>query len=188
MGSFRGKQSSACGEPEKSLLLLADEPYLLPIAEAICPDDLKVERVGHALKRRTIGHRGRRGKVAEADARTHERQEGTDRHRYPRGLGVSFCISHRRTAAQGLSSAIGRPGDRRARRTAYRARCMAVLTPLSDMPRRAPASLADSPSMQRNLTASNIRGDTADRRRVSRSRSEERRVGKECRSRWAPYH
>ena len=24
--------------------------------------------------------------------------------------------------------------------------------------------------------------------RVSRSRSEERRVGKECRSRWSPYH
>ena len=26
------------------------------------------------------------------------------------------------------------------------------------------------------------------RKRISRSRSEERRVGKECRSRWSPYH
>ena len=30
--------------------------------------------------------------------------------------------------------------------------------------------------------------DKADMRAVTRSRSEERRVGKECRSRWSPYH
>src|SRR5690349_23788041 len=29
---------------------------------------------------------------------------------------------------------------------------------------------------------------TAERSRRSRTRSEERRVGKECRSRWSPYH
>ena len=28
----------------------------------------------------------------------------------------------------------------------------------------------------------------AEKMNVSRSRSEERRVGKECRSRWSPYH
>ena len=31
-------------------------------------------------------------------------------------------------------------------------------------------------------------GERADRLRAASSRSEERRVGKECRSRWSPYH
>ena len=30
--------------------------------------------------------------------------------------------------------------------------------------------------------------DTVDKSTISRTRSEERRVGKECRSRWSPYH
>src|SRR2546422_10132816 len=31
-------------------------------------------------------------------------------------------------------------------------------------------------------------GDVGERREVAHPRSEERRVGKECRSRWSPYH
>ena len=31
-------------------------------------------------------------------------------------------------------------------------------------------------------------GDVRDGERLKRARSEERRVGKECRSRWSPYH
>ena len=36
------------------------------------------------------------------------------------------------------------------------------------------------------LTALSLKGETIDE--ITASRSEERRVGKECRSRWSPYH
>jgi dihydropteroate synthase len=43
---------------------------------------------------------------------------------------------------------------------------------------------------QGDLTYRSLRGEIIDflRKRIERARSEERRVGKECRSRWSPYH
>src|SRR3989454_10447730 len=40
----------------------------------------------------------------------------------------------------------------------------------------------------RHPTATAPHGPAASARRAQRARSEERRVGKECRSRWSPYH
>src|SRR5256885_2523977 len=39
-----------------------------------------------------------------------------------------------------------------------------------------------------DLTVDELRAGRHEEQRFSRSRSEERRLGKECRSRWSPYH
>src|SRR2546425_9934440 len=48
---------------------------------------------------------------------------------------------------------------------------------------------AAAPLIKSRLTAvQDARWRASDRDRLARRRSEERRVGKECRSRWSPYH
>src|SRR3712207_5266694 len=48
--------------------------------------------------------------------------------------------------------------------------------------------LADEALEQDEAVSATIRGPQSSARVVSMPRSEERRVGKECRSRWSPYH
>src|SRR3989442_13962970 len=50
-------------------------------------------------------------------------------------------------------------------------------------PAEAPAKAADDQTISVNVDLVNILFTVADKKR-----SEERRVGKECRSRWSPYH
>src|SRR3712207_7402038 len=57
---------------------------------------------------------------------------------------------------------------------------------LTPSPERAPAAV-DVGTLRRRLAT--LREELPDRvRHVDEVRSEERRVGKECRSRWSPYH
>src|SRR5688572_30867479 len=57
-----------------------------------------------------------------------------------------------------------------------------------------PAGVRDTASnvaaafVKRNMRSGSQRTSVPDDRRTADPRSEERRVGKECRSRWSPYH
>ena len=51
-----------------------------------------------------------------------------------------------------------------------------------------PESLAETLDFRRRLVAGEIPGRELREKELLRKRSEERRVGKECRSRWSPYH
>src|SRR3712207_7967688 len=55
-------------------------------------------------------------------------------------------------------------------------------------PARDPASLARNRRVEITIEGSRLQADAALETAAPESRSEERRVGKECRSRWSPYH
>ena len=49
-------------------------------------------------------------------------------------------------------------------------------------------TLACTECKQRNYNTTKNKKNNPDRLEMKKYRSEERRVGKECRSRWSPYH
>ena len=65
----------------------------------------------------------------------------------------------------------------------------AEVTISARFPERRPAPVSGTPTQEiSTLHATAVASERGTRRMLGVSRSEERRVGKECRSRWSPYH
>src|SRR5207245_3969100 len=112
--------------------------------------------------------------------------------RLPRRALVQLPWEFRHSARSGFEiRADPSRGDRRVRRRVAPERQPPAERRNREKPRRALGSYApreSTPGNWEHSTALKRAPEPAQRRSVPRKRSEERRVGKECRSRWAPCH
>src|SRR2546422_476063 len=96
----------------------------------------------------------------------------------PTSLGLPLGSAHR-----GLEAELPAVGFRGSRLQGF----VSPITPAPAFTIRKPPAVVYS--LDDYVTAGVIsRAERAEFRRAVRERSEERRVGKECRSRWSPYH